>query len=150
MKQTQCSNRILLNHYPPHHIQHVTTWGGMLNGRSTSCSCNTSPIAPKSCCWRFCLQLSGGVVLSHWRKKSSQPKERVEFGKCKVWRIRASLLALHILISQWEQNPFIPPLLLPLASLHCPLPVPRALLCVINYDCAGWQHMATVLINYWR
>lgn len=33
-------------------------------------------------------------------------------------------------------------------SLRCPLPAPRALLCVINYDCAGWQHTATVLINY--
>ncbi len=67
---------------------------------------------------------------------------------CKVSRFSISLLALYILISWWEQNRFIPPLLL-LASLHCPLPVPRALLCVINYDCTGWQHTATVLINYW-
>lgn len=65
----------------------------------------------------------------------------------KIWRFGTSLSALHILISWCEQNPFIPLLLL-LSSLCCPLPVPRALLCVINYDCTGWQHTATVLINY--
>lgn len=50
-------------------------------------------------------------------------------------------LALHLLIPRCERNSFIP-------SSSLRRPPPGALLCVINYDCAGWQHTATVLINY--
>ena len=81
-------------------------------------------------------QVTGTILKGFYPFRGLKTPSYAECWNCNVWRFS-------------EQNPSISPPLL-LSSLCCPLPVPRLLLCVINYDRAGWQHTATVLINYWQ